>query len=78
MGRGDDYVDGLSKGEGFVLPDIPAGAYPNSFEGRLCGIVGDTAISDDRYTDTLKLDQRLTMASRDRRFIGFPRPPRDN
>jgi hypothetical protein len=63
---------GLHRGGYFSLPDIPNGAYPISFKSGFRAVVYDVEVSDDQYASTSKYFRRLTMASRDRRFIGIP------
>jgi hypothetical protein len=63
---------GLHRGGYFSLPDIPDGAYPISFKSGFRAVVYDVEVSDDQYAATSKYFRRLTMASRDRRFIGIP------
>lgn len=62
----------MHRGGYFSLPDIPDGAYPISFKSGFRAVVYDMEVSDDQYATTSKYFRRLTMASRDRRFIGIP------
>lgn len=72
VGYGGYYVYKLNEGGYFSLPDIPDGAYPISFKSGFRAVVYDMEVSDDQYASTSKYFRRLTMASRDRRFIGIP------
>lgn len=65
-------VYGLHRGGYFSLPDLPRGAYPISFRSGLRGIVYDMDVTDDQYADAPRIFRRLSMANRDRRFIGLP------
>jgi hypothetical protein len=72
VGYGGYYTYDLHKGGFFSLPDIPAGAYPISFKSGFRAIVYDMDVTDNQYSDTPKIFRRLTMANRDRRFLGLP------
>lgn len=72
VGYGGFYVYKLNENGYLSLPDIPAGAYPISFDSGLRGIVYDMDVTDDQYADAPKIFRRLVMANRDRRFIGLP------
>jgi hypothetical protein len=72
VGYAGYYGYGLHRGGYFSLPDIPDGAYPISFKSGFRAVVYDMEVTDDQYASTSKYFRRLTMASRDRRFIGIP------
>lgn len=72
VGYGGYSAYDMHQGGFFSLPDIPDGAYPISFKSGFRAVVYDMEVSDTQYADTSKYFRRLTMASRDRRFIGIP------
>jgi hypothetical protein len=62
----------MHRGGYFSLPDLPDGAYPISFKSGFRAVAYDVEVTDDQFASTSKYFRRLTMASRDRRFIGIP------
>lgn len=72
VGYGGYYVYNLNRAGYLSLPELPTGAYPISFKSGFRGVVYDMNVADDRYADAPKIFRRLTMANRDRRFIGLP------
>jgi hypothetical protein len=63
----DSYRGGF-----FSLPDIPDGQYPISFSSGLRAILVDPEVSDPSVGTAPKFFRRLTMANKDRRYLGIP------